>query len=66
MTQLIKLEGEYYQLVRQIKVETVGDNLPGLKAWRDLLKCDRVLKYQDSYLLVRTVEDAIIVEEEIK
>ena len=37
--------------------------MDGLKAWRDMLHCDHVLKYQGSYLMVRRVTDAEIVEE---
>ena len=63
MVKLIHLDGEYYQLVREIKVEQVKDNMDGLKAWRDMLHCDHVLKYQGKYLMVRRVLDAEIVEE---
>ena len=63
MVKLINLDGEYYQLVRQIKVERVGNNMEGLKAWRDMLHCDHVLKYQGLYLMVRRVLDAEIIEE---
>lgn len=61
MVKLINLNGEYYQLVRQIKVEQVGDNMEGLKAWKDMNNCDHVLKYQGTYLLVRFVKDAEII-----
>jgi len=69
MFKLINIEGQYYQLIRQVRVEAIKDNLSGLKAWRDLLRCDNVLKYRDVYLLVRKVEDAEVVEqstEEVK
>lgn len=62
MVKLIHLDGEYYQLVRQIKVEQVNGNMEGLKAWRDMLHCDHVLKYDGKYLMVRRVVDAEIVE----
>ena len=62
MVKLIYLDGEYYQLVRDIKVEQVMGNMDGLKAWRDMLHCDRVLKYQGKYLMVRRVLDAEIIE----
>lgn len=61
MVKLINLNGEYYQLVRQISQEQVGNNMEGLKAWRDMNHCDHVLKYQGKYLLVRKVEDAEII-----
>jgi hypothetical protein len=62
MVKLIYLDGEFYQLVREIKEEQVRGNMEGLKAWRDLLNCNHVLKYQGKYLMVRTVPEA----EEIK
>ena len=64
MVKLIHLNGEYYQLVREIKVEQVGDNMEGLKAWRDMNHCDHVLRYQGKYLLVRFVKDAEIINYE--
>ena len=62
MVKLIYLDGEYYQLVRDIKVEQVMGNMEGLKAWKDRLHCDHVLKYKGKYLMVRRVLDAEIVE----
>ena len=64
MVKLINLNGEYYQLVREIKVEQVGDNMEGLKAWRDMNHCDHVLRYQGKYLLVRFVKEAEIINYE--
>ena len=61
MVKLIYLDGEYYQLVRDIKVEQVMGNMEGLKAWRDMNNCDHVLKYKGNYLLVRFVKDAEII-----
>ena len=46
MVKLINLNGEYYQLVREISERQVGDNMEGLKAWRDMNNCDHVLKYK--------------------
>lgn len=54
---LIQFNNKYYQLVRTIKVEQVGDNMDGLKAWRDYLHCDHVLKHNDHFLMVRFVDD---------
>ena len=47
---------------KSIKVEQVNGNMEGLKAWRDMLQCNHVLKYQGNYLMVRTVEDAKIIK----
>jgi len=63
MVKLIYLDNEYYQLVRQIKVEQVNGNMQGLKAWREMLHCDHVLKYQGMYLMVRRVLDAEVVKD---
>ena len=59
--ELIEFNSKMYQLVRTIKQEQVGTNMEGLKAWRDMLHCDHVLKYQGKYLMVRRVFDAEIV-----
>ena len=58
MVKLINLNGEFYQLVREISEQQVGGNMEGLKAWRDMNNCDHVLKYKGNYLLVRFVKDA--------
>ena len=55
--ELIEFNGKMYQLVRTIKQEQVGTNMEGLKAWRDYLHCDHVLKHNDHYLMVRFVDD---------
>jgi len=57
MVKLICLNNIYYQLVRSITIEQVNGNMEGLKAWRDRLHCDHVLKHQNQYLMVRKVED---------
>ena len=61
MTKLVKFNDTWYQLVRSVKVSQVGDNMDGLKAWRDYLNCDHVLRNGDHYLMVRFVEEAKIV-----
>ena len=63
MVKLIYLDNEYYQLVRQVKVEQVNGNMQGLKAWKEMLHCDHVLKYQGMYLMVRRVLDAEVVKD---
>lgn len=55
--EIIEFNGKMYQLVRTIKAEQVGTNMEGLKAWRDYLHCDHVLKHNDHYLMVRYVDD---------
>ena len=55
--QIVEFNDKLYQLVRTIKVSQVGSNMEGLKAWRDLLLCDHVLKHNELYLMVRFVDD---------
>ena len=61
MTKLVKFNDTWYQLVRSVKVSQVGENMDGLKAWRDYLNCDHVLRNGDHYLMVRFVEEAKII-----
>jgi hypothetical protein len=61
MVKLIFLDNNYYQLVREISMDQVGDKMESLKAWRDMLHCDHVLRYQGKYLMVRRVLDAEVV-----
>ncbi len=55
--EIIEFNGKMYQLVRTIKQEQVGTNMEGLKAWRDFLHCDHVLRHNDHFLMVRYVDD---------
>lgn len=57
MNQLIEFNGKMYVLVRRIKIDQVNGNMEGLKAWRDMLHCDHVLKHQEWFLMVRFVDD---------
>jgi hypothetical protein len=56
-TQIIEFNGIMYQLVRKIKVEQVNGNMVGLKAWRDYLHCDHVLRHNEWFLIVRFIDD---------
>lgn len=55
--QLVEFNGKMFQVVRTIKAEQVNGNMEGLKAWRDYLHCDHVLKHNDMFLMVRFVDD---------
>ena len=55
--EIIEFNGKMYQLIRSIKVDQVNGNMEGLKAWRDMLHCDHVLKHNEHFLMVRFVED---------
>ena len=57
MNQLIEFNGKMYVLVRRIKIDQVNGNMEGLKAWRDMLHCDHVLKHQEWFLMVKFVDD---------
>ena len=54
---VIEFNGKMYQLVRTIRTEQVNNNMEGLKAWRDMLHCDHVLKHDGHFLMVWKVED---------
>ena len=62
--EIVEFNGKLYQLVRTIPIEQVNGNMEGLKAWRDYLNCDHVLKHNNLFLMVRFIDD--IEWEEIK
>ena len=55
--EVIEFNGKMYQLIRTIKVDQVNGNMEGLKAWRDMLHCDHVLRHNEHFLMVRFVKD---------
>ena len=57
LNKIVEFNGKMYELVRTIKVEQVNNNMEGLRAWRDMLGCDHVLRHQDHFLMVRFVDD---------
>jgi hypothetical protein len=57
LNKIVEFNGKMYELVRTIKVEQVNNNMEGLRAWRDKLGCDHVLRHQDHFLMVRFVDD---------
>jgi len=57
LNNIVEFNGKMYELVRTIKVEQVNNNMEGLRAWRDKLGCDHVLRHQDHFLMVRFVDD---------
>jgi hypothetical protein len=67
MKQLFKFNDKLYVIVRDIATHNFENsngsiNMEVLKAWRDHLGCDHVLRHNDRYLLVQTIQDAIIDE----
>jgi len=57
LNKIVEFNGKMYELVRTIKVEQVNNNMEGLRACRDKLGCDHVLRHQDHFLMVRFVDD---------
>lgn len=55
--EIVEFNGKLYQLIRTISVAQVNGNMDGLKAWRDYLNCDHVLRHRDHFLMVRFVDD---------
>ena len=67
MKQLFKFNDKLYVIVRDMATHNFENsncsiNMEVLKAWRDHLGCDHVLRHNDRYLLVQTIQDAIIDE----
>jgi len=54
---IVEFNDKLYYLVRTIKVSQVNGNMVGLKAWKEMLHCDHVLKHNEYYLMVRFVDD---------
>jgi len=54
---IVEFNGKLYQLIRTISVDQVNGNMDGLKAWRDYLACDHVLRHGNKFLMVRFVDD---------
>ncbi len=68
MKQLFKFNDKLYVIVRDMATHNFENkngsiNMEVLKAWRDYLGCDHVLRHNDRYLLVQTIQDAIIEDE---
>jgi len=54
---IVEFNDKLYYLVRTIRVSQVNGNMVGLKAWKEMLHCDHVLKHNEYYLMVRFVDD---------
>lgn len=62
MKRLFYNNDTYYVVLRELKVHQVSNsngsiNMEVLKAWRDYLDGDHVLRVNDSYLICETVEE---------
>lgn len=67
MKQLFKHNDNLYLVLRDMpehnfKNKDGSINMNVLKAWRDHLKGDHVLKHNDKFLIVETIQDAEIEE----
>jgi hypothetical protein len=67
MKQLFKYNDKLYVIVRDMALHNFtnkgGDvNTEKLRAWRDYLGCDHVLKHNERFLLVQTIQEAEIDE----
>ena len=63
--------GEAYLIIRKIKLSNLSprqygidsdDYMKVLKAWKEWLNCDHVLKHNDEFFICQTIEHAVIVE----
>ena len=67
MKQLFKHNDKLYVIIRAMAFHNFENsnesiNMEVLKAWRDHLKGDHVLKHNDKFLIVETIQDAEIEE----
>jgi len=68
MKQLFKHNDKLYVIIRNMASHNFENkdgsiNMEVLKEWRDYLGCDHVLKHNERYLLVQTIQDVIIEDE---
>lgn len=66
MIQLYRHNDNWYKIIRVLKIHNVSDkngnlNMEWLKAWRDYLGGDHVLRHNDAFLICETIQDAEIV-----
>jgi hypothetical protein len=67
MKQLFKFNDKLYVVVRDMALHNFLNsdgnvNMEVLKEWRDHVGCDHVLKHNERFLLVQTIQDAEIDE----
>ena len=68
MKQLFKHNDKLYVIIRNMASHNFENkdgsiNMEVLKVWRDWEGCDHVLKHNERYLLVQTIQDVIIEDE---
>ena len=57
MNQVIETNGKLYEVKRTIPVWQVGDKIDALKAWVEVLHCDRSFRHGDKYYIVNDIID---------
>ena len=63
MKEVIEVQGKLYRIVRSISESQVNGNIDGLKAWIEMLHCDRSFKNNGRYYIVRDITDINIENE---
>lgn len=59
---LYKHQGEFYKVLREIPLHNFIDGgIDKVKAWRDFLGADHVLKSKTHYMFCETIKDAEII-----
>lgn len=54
---VIQVQGKLYIVRRTITEEQVNGNIEGLKAWTEMLGCDRSFKNNGVYYIVNDITD---------
>jgi hypothetical protein len=67
MKKLFKFNDKLYVVVREVPTHNFENkdssiNMEVLKAWRDHMGCDHVIKHNERFLLVQTIQEAEIDE----
>lgn len=55
--QVIEAHGKLYQVVRTISESQVNGNIEALKAWVEILHCDRSFKHEGKFYIVKDITD---------
>ena len=55
--QVIEAHGKLYQVIRTISEAQVNGNIEALKAWVEMLHCDRSFKHDGKYFIVKDITD---------
>ena len=68
MKQLFKHNDKLYVIIRAMAFHNFENsngsiNMDVLKTWRDHMGCDHVLRHNEQFLLVQTIQDATIDED---